>query len=568
MTITFELSNQIIRRTDCNVLASGSQNYVTAKFDILTEDWTAPITAIFDDYTVVLDEDNQCLVPWEVLANSGKVTVSAFCGNLHTAIAETFQVYPSGYTEGQTPENPTPSVYVQLTQLVREAVDAADSVRQQADAGAFDGKDGDPGPQGGYYTPEATQTDESTITIAFTPSQQDMPPVETVSITLPVGCEAAENTALRGAVIAVTGDSISAQSVNYASIIAQQCGMEYQNVAMGGGNVASGVITEGGGHRPSICDSIESMRSDADIILLSGGVNDQTDLNHDREALGELTADFSTQLDKGTFYGGLEYMLRQAVYKWSNKTILYVLPHRTTNNLYFRDAVFAACKKYGVPVVDLMASTMDFYTLPEYKELYTTNSDGWHPNELGYRAFYVPEVLHAIKEHFRGKGDTISIEDVNRPEIINSNEPEEPPIGDDAYVPDIAGFIRLNGTISTSANYLRTDYIPFSSATELEYNVFLGADPASWALFDENKTWLVSSDDATKTDYWHKGPTGNDIMVGWKKGTLVVSDLLSQYPTARYIVVSTYVYAAYEHIVDINGTDVGWGTDTAYIKLT
>ena len=429
------------------------------------------------------------------------------------------------------------------------------------------GPHGDPGPQGGYYTPEATQTDESTITIAFTPSQQDMPPVETVSITLPVGCEAAENTALRGAVIAVTGDSISAQSVNYASIIAQQCGMEYQNVAMGGGNVASGVITEGGGHRPSICDSIESMRSDADIILLSGGVNDQTDLNHDREALGELTADFSTQLDKGTFYGGLEYMLRQAVYKWSNKTILYVLPHRTTNNLYFRDAVFAACKKYGVPVVDLMASTMDFYTLPEYKELYTTNSDGWHPNELGYRTFYVPEVLHAIKEHFRGKGDTISIEDVNRPEIINSNEPEEPPIGDDAYVPDIAGFIRLNGTISTSANYLRTDYIPFSSATELEYNVFLGADPASWALFDENKTWLVSSDDATKTDYWHKGPTGNDIMVGWKKGTLVVSDLLSQYPTARYIVVSTYVYAAYEHIVDINGEDVGWGTDTAYIKL-
>ena len=53
MTITFALSNQIISRTDSMILASGSKNYVTAQFDLLTEDWTAPITAIFNEYTVV-----------------------------------------------------------------------------------------------------------------------------------------------------------------------------------------------------------------------------------------------------------------------------------------------------------------------------------------------------------------------------------------------------------------------------------------------------------------------------------------------------------------------------------
>ena len=133
MTITFALSHQIISRTDSMILASGSKNYVTAQFDLLTEDWTAPITAIFNEYTVVLDEDNQCLVPWEVLANPGKVAVSAFCGDLHTATSVLVPVHPSGYTDGQTPQPPTPGVYEQLLDKVKTAVDTANKVQEQVD---------------------------------------------------------------------------------------------------------------------------------------------------------------------------------------------------------------------------------------------------------------------------------------------------------------------------------------------------------------------------------------------------------------------------------------------------
>ena len=157
MTITFELSHQVIRRTDSMILASGSKGYVTAQFDLITEDWTAPITALFNDYAVILDGENQCSVPWEVLANPGKVAVSAFCGDLHTATSVLVPVHPSGYIEGQTPQPPTPSIYQELTALAKEAMEKADDVQRRADAGEFDG---DPGPIG----PEGPKGQDGTVT--------------------------------------------------------------------------------------------------------------------------------------------------------------------------------------------------------------------------------------------------------------------------------------------------------------------------------------------------------------------------------------------------------------------
>ena len=148
MNITFELSHQLIHRTDQNCLASGSRNYVYARFELLTDDWVAPITAIFGDYSVVLDSENQCLVPWEVLASPGTFSVSAFCADLHTCTCAKVTVYPSGYIEGQTPQPPTPSVYAELAGMVQQAVDTANSVQQRADAGEFNGPPGEPGPQG------------------------------------------------------------------------------------------------------------------------------------------------------------------------------------------------------------------------------------------------------------------------------------------------------------------------------------------------------------------------------------------------------------------------------------
>lgn len=120
ITIDFALSHSFIRIVKRTLVTSQSQNYVQARFDLRSDDWTAPITAIFkadndnNAYSILLDKNNTCIIPWEVLRNAGTVNVSAFCGDRHTANIAQFTVVQSGYTEGEMPSEPTPTVYEQI----------------------------------------------------------------------------------------------------------------------------------------------------------------------------------------------------------------------------------------------------------------------------------------------------------------------------------------------------------------------------------------------------------------------------------------------------------------------
>lgn len=118
ITIDFALSHSFIRIVKRTLVTSQSQNYVQAHFDLRSDDWTAPITAIFkadnNAYSVLIDENNTCIIPWEVLRNAGTVNVSAFCGDRHTANIAQFTVVQSGYTESEMPSEPTPTVYEQI----------------------------------------------------------------------------------------------------------------------------------------------------------------------------------------------------------------------------------------------------------------------------------------------------------------------------------------------------------------------------------------------------------------------------------------------------------------------
>lgn len=122
--LTFDVSNQHIRRTDSFRVVAKSKNYLHAKFCFLTEEWNGKgKTALFGDYPVILHGDT-CLVPWEVLKEPGSFPVSVFAGDLVTTDKAAVRVYESGYHEELSETcPPTPDFISQLMELLHKKAD-------------------------------------------------------------------------------------------------------------------------------------------------------------------------------------------------------------------------------------------------------------------------------------------------------------------------------------------------------------------------------------------------------------------------------------------------------------
>ena len=119
MDLNFRVSKQIITRKDNENVVADSKNYLHAAFSF-SEEWTGTKTAIFTNsnksYCVILEND-RCLIPWEVIKPRW-FSVSVFCGDLVTSNKVAVRVLESGYTEGETPADPTPDAYQQIIALL------------------------------------------------------------------------------------------------------------------------------------------------------------------------------------------------------------------------------------------------------------------------------------------------------------------------------------------------------------------------------------------------------------------------------------------------------------------
>ena len=144
-------------------VVSDSVRYLKIGFEF-SNDWQGYAkTAIFHNenenitITVLLLEgeplylgSNICLVPHEVIKSPDfTVSVVGIKGeSILTADAKKVLVQKSGYRSGETPSEPTQSEYERIAALVSSAVDIAQSVRDDADSGAFNGDKGDKGDRG------------------------------------------------------------------------------------------------------------------------------------------------------------------------------------------------------------------------------------------------------------------------------------------------------------------------------------------------------------------------------------------------------------------------------------
>ena len=204
------------------------------------------------------------------------------------------------------------------------------------------------------------------------------------------------------------GDSICQGVVNgggYAKILSDTEGLIVENKGIGGGTIAKNTYHPNGNPRHWICDTVDTMRNDVDYAIFEGGRNDYG-VN---VPLGTLTVDYTGTIDDTTFYGGLESLFRQALVKFNGKKIGFIIIHKANAEPYTRNAqgltmddyynaIIKTCEKYSIPVCDLYKNSGLITAITELKDTYTDGADGLHPNDEGYKKYYVPKISGWMKQ--------------------------------------------------------------------------------------------------------------------------------------------------------------------------
>ena len=158
-TINVLVRDKIASTVGDIVYICGNSDYVVS-FDF-DEEW-----AVYDiktarfvhngTYTDVVFTGNQCAMP--VIHKAYGIYVGVYAGDLRTTTPAHIPSAASILSAEGTPAAPPEDVYAQITALCNEAVSEAKSVREDADAGKFDGAPGKtPVPGVDYFTPEDKQ---------------------------------------------------------------------------------------------------------------------------------------------------------------------------------------------------------------------------------------------------------------------------------------------------------------------------------------------------------------------------------------------------------------------------
>ena len=181
MQLTFSVQNQIITRTDDFKPVAKSQNYLRASFTF-SDDWgDDDKIAIFhvgnDNYEMILDSENECLVPWEALVVARNMYVSVYSGDRITASEALVKILPTGYTERvSATEDPSIDVYSSLLSrmnnidknIVTQVNVALTEAKESGDFKGDKGDTGEPGPIG----PQGIQGPKGDTGIAGPPGEK------------------------------------------------------------------------------------------------------------------------------------------------------------------------------------------------------------------------------------------------------------------------------------------------------------------------------------------------------------------------------------------------------------
>ena len=385
MKILFNLKYQEISRSDNNLIAASSKNYVTAKFVPISFDWVKPITAIFGDYCVSLDDNMECIVPWEVLENPGKVKVSAFCGDLHTSNIVIIDVVESGYKQGETPSDPTPDLYHEITQKVNEAVNISQEALEKSESSQI-------------YAEEAKKSAEvakEAKNQASDHAERSLIASESASSSSRLASDSA-SAAAASAAAASESESAAAESAGAASASAAAAS-ESESAAAESASAASASAEAAAASEGAAANSAEEAKQDYTSLLQRIASLEIIISNLNAPGAGAHNAIY-----RGKFLGESVTEAQYAAIADGTFADLYIGDYWTINNRVYRIAAF----DYLLNTGDIKCTTHHALMVPD-KNLYSHEMNDTNTTDGAYMGskMYIEGLEQAktiIKSDFAG----------------------------------------------------------------------------------------------------------------------------------------------------------------------
>lgn len=202
--------------------------------------------------------------------------------------------------------------------------------------------------------------------------------------------------------LGILGDSIAygyGSQGGFGKIIADNNNMTMQNVAVSGACISVGMKKSDQTSIPCIYDQVALLDSDCDIVVFDGCFNDRGVIEDGRTTLGTITSIgwYGTN-EPDSFCHCFENLLEALVQKFHGKPILYVYHHpiqKAKDTVH--DLVIQMLEKWSIPYVDLSNASGGMITqIGTINNIYTVG-DTVHPNKLGYKTYYVPQITEKMK---------------------------------------------------------------------------------------------------------------------------------------------------------------------------
>ena len=159
----------------------------------------------------------------------------------------------------------------------------------------------------------------------------------------------------------------------------------------------------------SVVRNLTNLPDDGDLYCFQAGINDY----YANVPLGILTEGYVDPVDDKTLIGAMETIFRYCLDNLPGVPVCFVITHKVRTTAIkanengdtfedYRNAMVAVCNKYSIPYYDaFLTSGLNGWNATQSSNFLSSSedggSDGTHPNEEGYRRYYVPQLLSLFR---------------------------------------------------------------------------------------------------------------------------------------------------------------------------